>query len=116
MDSNVEKSSVPTVSAAAEVQNPSSAVITSENAIPQKVIGEAGKIEQENQASPSRNVHGIRWFLIVASLLSSTFFFGLDNTVVANLQPALVDKFGSIDRLPWLSVAFLIGAASTNFF
>jgi len=102
-------------SATAEDSSPP--VIQSESdIIPEKDVGErAEETEQKNDASP-RDVHGIRWFLVVVSLLSSTFFFGLDNTVVADLQPALVERFGSVDRLPWLSVAFLIGAASTNFF
>jgi hypothetical protein len=64
----------------------------------------------------SRDIRGIKWALIVLAILSSTFFYGLDNTVAANVQPVIVTQFGALDRLPWISVAFLIGAASTNFF
>ncbi|KAL8805547.1 MAG: hypothetical protein Q9200_005387 [Gallowayella weberi] len=63
---------------------------------------------------PPRDVHGILWILVVLSVLSSTFLFALDNTIVADVQPAIVERFGSIDKLPWLSVAFLVAAAGTN--
>lgn len=33
---------------------------------------------------------------------------------MANVQPAIVGQFKAVDRLSWLSVAFLIGAAGTN--
>ena len=38
----------------------------------------------------------------------------LDNTVVADVHPVIVTHFNSVGKLTWLSVAFLIGAASTN--
>lgn len=63
---------------------------------------------------PPRDVHGVKWVLLVLSILSSTFLFALDNTIVADVQPAIVKRFGSIDKLPWLSVAFLVAAAGTN--
>lgn len=53
--------------------------------------------------------------LLVAALLSSAFLFALDNSIVADVQPKIVETFpGSIDKLPWLSVAFALGGASTT--
>ena len=54
------------------------------------------------------------WALIVLSILSSTFFFALDNTIVADVQPVIVIHFDLAGKLTGLSVPFLIGAASTN--
>jgi MFS family permease len=72
---------------------------------------------ESKEVSPvGRQIRGISWILIVFSILTSTFLFGLDNTIVADVQPAIVGQFGSVDRLPWLSVAFMIGAASTTLF
>lgn len=70
--------------------------------------------EPQETATPPRDVHGIKWVLLLLSILSSTFLFALDNTIVADVQPAIVKRFGSIDKLPWLSVAFLVAAAGTN--
>ena len=63
---------------------------------------------------PARDIHGIKWTLAVISILISTFLFALDNTIVADVQPAIVERFGQVDKLPWLSVAFLVTAAGTN--
>ena len=68
------------------------------------------------QAAPQRQLRGIPWILVVLSILTSTFLFGLDNTIVADVQPAIVSQFGSVDKLAWLSVAFLFSAASTTLF
>ncbi|KAL8715495.1 MAG: hypothetical protein Q9220_000830 [cf. Caloplaca sp. 1 TL-2023] len=76
-------------------------------------LAEKAEIPAEDQ-KPPRDVHGFLWILIVLSILSSTFLFALDNTIVADVQPAIVDRFGSISKLPWLSVAFLVAAAGTN--
>ncbi len=61
-----------------------------------------------------RTASGLSWILIVISILSSAFLFALDNTIVADIQPAVVRDFQSVDKLTWLPVAFLLGAASTN--
>lgn len=47
------------------------------------------------------------------SILSCVFLFALDNTIVSDVQPAIVNEFGDLAMLPWLSVAFMLGAAST---
>lgn len=87
---------------------PSAASNISDPALAEKAEG-----PQETD-NPPRDVHGIKWVLLVLSILSSTFLFALDNTIVADVQPAIVKRFGSIDKLPWLSVAFLVAAAGTN--
>ncbi|KAH8653989.1 major facilitator superfamily domain-containing protein [Tricladium varicosporioides] len=63
---------------------------------------------------PPRDISGLKWALVVFSILSSTFLFALDNTIVADVQPVIITHFNSVGKLTWLSVAFLIGAASTN--
>ncbi|KAL8697937.1 MAG: hypothetical protein Q9201_006842 [Fulgogasparrea decipioides] len=70
--------------------------------------------EPAKQEKPPRPVTGFLWVLIVISILSTTFLFALDNTIVADVQPAIIERFGSISKLPWLSVAFLVAAAGTN--
>lgn len=52
----------------------------------------------------------------VIAILSSVFLFALDQTIVADVQPNIINHFGSIEKLPWLSVAFLLATASTNLF
>ncbi|KAK4691486.1 MFS transporter, DHA2 family, glioxin efflux transporter, partial [Lecanoromycetidae sp. Uapishka_2] len=70
-------------------------------------------LEPVEEPSP-RDVHGIKWVFAVMAVLASTFLFALDNTIVADVQPAIVERFGEVNKLPWLSVAFLVAAAGTN--
>ncbi|KAL3455581.1 major facilitator superfamily domain-containing protein [Aspergillus heterothallicus] len=55
-------------------------------------------------AAPVRSIQGVRWVVVVLAILTSTFFYGLDNTVVADIQPTVVQRFNAIDRLPWISI------------
>ncbi|KFZ06847.1 hypothetical protein V501_07021 [Pseudogymnoascus sp. VKM F-4519 (FW-2642)] len=72
------------------------------------------KQEAVEAAAPVRDITGWKWGLVVVAILSSIFLFALDNTVVADIQPAIIANFGDIQKLPWLTGAFLIGSASTN--
>jgi hypothetical protein len=64
--------------------------------------------------SSPRNVKGWKWALVVSAILSSLFLYALDNTIVANIQPAIVETFEDVGELSWLGVSFRLGAASTN--
>ncbi|KJY00742.1 hypothetical protein TI39_contig314g00004 [Zymoseptoria brevis] len=66
----------------------------------------------EGNDSPARNVHGMKWVLVVASLISATFLWGLDGTITADMQATFVRDFNSIDKLAYNSVAFFLGAAA----
>ncbi|KAE8369718.1 major facilitator superfamily domain-containing protein [Aspergillus caelatus] len=59
-----------------------------------------------------RPITGIKWFLLVASTLTGSFLYALDNTIVANIAPAIVNHFESVENLPWMSVGFMIGAVA----
>ena len=76
-------------------------------------LAEKGAEFAELPASP-RPVKGILWVLVVVAILSSTFLFSLDNTVVADVQPTIVRQFGSVNKLAWLSVGYLLGSTTTN--
>lgn len=65
-------------------------------------------------STPPRDLHGLSWVVVVAAILSSTLLFALDNTITADIQPAIVDAFQDTAKLTWISVAFLLTAAGTN--
>ena len=72
--------------------------------------------EQASPETPPRNVHGFAWTLVVVAIISSMFLFGLDQTITADVQPAIIDRFDEIDKLPWVSVTLLLGASASNLF
>ncbi|KAL8916100.1 MAG: hypothetical protein Q9172_006454 [Xanthocarpia lactea] len=62
-----------------------------------------------------RSIKSIKWLLVILGTLSSAFLFALDNSIVADIQPQIIQQFpGSIDKLPWLSVAFALGGAAST--
>lgn len=52
--------------------------------------------------------------LVVITINFGTFLFALDNTIVADIQAAIVVTFGSgtASKVPWLANAFALAAAS----
>ena len=77
------------------------------NADPEKHQTELDKL-------PPRDISGWKWALVVTAILSSIFLYALDATIVADIQPAIVAEFDGLEKLTWISVAFLLGASATN--
>ena len=65
---------------------------------------------------PARRLKPVSWLFVIFSLLAALFLFALDNTIVASIQPSIIYTLGDIDKLSWISVAFALGAISTNLF
>ena len=66
------------------------------------------------KAPPPRDVHGWKWSIVVSSILASTFLFSLDNTIVADVQPAVFQRFGEIDTLPVSHATILLALLLPN--
>jgi MFS family permease len=79
-----------------------------------QMLGDAEHVAQPEK--PPRDMSGWRWALTVVSILFSTFLYALDATVVADLQPVIIEEFGHIQQLSWLSVGFLLCATATTLF
>ncbi|KAJ5678744.1 Major facilitator superfamily domain general substrate transporter [Penicillium macrosclerotiorum] len=59
---------------------------------------------KESNQQERREVRGWKWVVVVLAIYSSQFLFALDQTIVANVQPAIVEQFKSGGRLTWVSV------------
>lgn len=68
----------------------------------------------DEQFEQERKIRGFRWVIVIISILFSVTLYSLDNTIVADIQPDIVDTYGELDKLPWLSVAFLVACVATN--
>ncbi|KAI1404102.1 major facilitator superfamily transporter [Hypoxylon fuscum] len=78
------------------------------NEVDEVLAGASG--EEDTVQASQRQIHGFSWALIICSILSSMFIYALDGTITADLIPAIVNEFGSVSKLPWLSVGFMAGA------
>ena len=63
------------------------------------------------ETSP-RSIHGWKWLVAIFTILSTTFLFALDNTIVADIQPSIVNQFNDVTRLPWFGVGFGLGSTA----
>ncbi|KAF1359038.1 MFS general substrate transporter [Lizonia empirigonia] len=76
--------------------------------------GQEEKAPTPDSAQPTRDIAGWKWIVVVLAIYSSQFLFALDQTIVANVQPVIVAQFAAVEKLAWISVAFLIGGFGTN--
>ncbi|KAL8836061.1 MAG: hypothetical protein Q9176_006518 [Flavoplaca citrina] len=60
--------------------------------------------QQEEKDTQVRQITGFRWFLFLSSILTGLFIYALDNTIVADIVPVIVNEFNGVENLPWLSV------------
>ncbi|KAK8018586.1 efflux pump antibiotic resistance protein [Apiospora marii] len=75
---------------------------------------EARELASSDEGVGERKLKGIAWVVAVTALLSSTFLYALDNTVMANVRPSIVETFQRIDMLPWLSCSYPMGEVGAN--
>ncbi|KAL7949441.1 major facilitator superfamily domain-containing protein [Trichoderma barbatum] len=57
-----------------------------------------------------RTVRGWRWIVILLSLYISTFIYGLDTTIAADVQGPIVEDLGHIEQLAWIGAGFPMGS------
>ncbi|RPA75298.1 MFS general substrate transporter [Ascobolus immersus RN42] len=55
-----------------------------------------------------RSITGLKWFIVMAALLSTAFLYAVDNTIVAVVIPNLTRDLGHVEKIPWLSVSFTL--------
>jgi MFS family permease len=42
-------------------------------------------------------------------MLSTTLLFAIDNTIVANIQPSIINEFGHLELMSWIGTGFALG-------
>jgi hypothetical protein len=75
--------------------------------------GEKGSIIPDSIRGPVRTVTGLKWVIICAGFYFSGFLYGLDNTIAADIQSAVIESFGDISKLAWLGSGFPLGSIAT---
>lgn len=64
-----------------------------------------------NNDNPDRP-QGIRWVLSVAALYSVGLLYGIDTTIVADVQVPIIRAFGHVDQLTWIGAGFPLGSVA----
>lgn len=61
---------------------------------------------------PAQDFNNLRWAVICISLYISIFIYGLDTTIAADVQGAVVEAFGHVEQLAWIGAGFPLGSVS----
>ena len=81
-----------------------------------EIGAEKGSLEapkEDSQPTPGSQYNNWQWVAVLAAIYSSAFLYGLDNTIVADIQAAAVETFGEVERLGWLGIGFPLGSIAT---
>lgn len=65
------------------------------------------RIEAKETARPYSK---LRWLSVCLALYISAFLYGLDTTIVASIQAAIIGDFNAIEKLGWLGIGFPLGS------
>jgi hypothetical protein len=61
---------------------------------------------------PVRPISGIFWILSCSVLYISGMLYGLDTTIVADVQIPIIKAFGHIDQFTWIGAGFPLGSVA----
>lgn len=59
-----------------------------------------------------RDITGFRWILICLGLYLSSLMYGLDTTIAADVQGAVIETFGDVPQLSWIGAGFPLGSVA----
>ena len=70
---------------------------------------------EERQSNPDistepRTVHGWKWAAAAAALYIGALIYGLDGTIAADIQSAIIKQYASVEKLTWIGTAFPLGS------
>lgn len=81
----------------------SSDINTAEQSSPNSSESDSSQVEE-------RSVRGIRWLLVCIAIFSANILYGLDTTIVADIQGAVSETYDNVTQLGWLGVGFTLGS------
>nr|D2E9W8.1 RecName: Full=Efflux pump DEP3; AltName: Full=Depudecin biosynthesis cluster protein 3 [Alternaria brassicicola]ACZ57546.1 predicted MFS transporter [Alternaria brassicicola] len=83
--------------------------VGSSTRIPSDELVDRGGGDTTTGKQSPRDIHGWKWATAYSAMLSTTLLFALDNTIVANIQPAIINDFGHLELLSWIGTGFALG-------
>jgi hypothetical protein len=53
-----------------------------------------------------------RWVIVCVALYVNAFLYGLDQTIVADVQGSVIERFGEVNKLGWIGIGFSMGSVA----
>lgn len=78
--------------------------------------GSATTTEKEagNDAAAVVQMSNLRWLSVCVGLYLTSFLYGLDSTIAADVQGPILASLGELPMLPWIGTGFLLGSVATT--
>ena len=76
---------------------------------PDQTPSESLQLEPKDEDS-ARAIHGFKWVIVCMSLYLAALIYGLDSTIAADIQSAIIERFNNVERLTWVGTAFPLGS------
>ncbi|PGH03526.1 hypothetical protein AJ79_07361 [Helicocarpus griseus UAMH5409] len=72
----------------------------------------AEQVDADATNDDVRKITGFRWVLICAALYLSALMYGLDTTIAADVQGAVIETFSEVSQLAWIGAGFPLGSVA----
>lgn len=70
----------------------------------------SGKHDANATNDNIRKITGIRWVLVCLGLYATALMYGLDTTIAADIQAAVIDTYDEVTQLAWIGAGFPLGS------
>lgn len=70
--------------------------------------------EAGDYASAIVPMSNLRWLSVCVGLYLTSFLYGLDSTIAADVQGPILASLGELPMLPWVGTGFLLGSVATT--
>ncbi|KAI0176332.1 major facilitator superfamily domain-containing protein [Hypoxylon sp. FL1284] len=77
---------------------------------------ETSQEPNEEAKDKSRSIRGVPWLLICIAIYTTSFLYGLDTTIAADVQGPIVEALGHADQLAWVGAGFPMGSVCVLLF
>jgi hypothetical protein len=67
-------------------------------------------LDDSKPEETERTIHGFRWLAVCIALYASCMLYGLDTTIVADVQGSVIKQFGHVEQLSWVGAGFPLGS------
>ena len=69
--------------------------------------------EDGDATIPRHQMSSLRWVSVCVGLYLSSFLYGLDSTIAADVQGPIYASLGNLNLLSWIGTGFLLGSVTT---